>query len=454
MKVEKALSVIIIIILFTTNLFSQKEIVSRNNDELFLSKDTKPSTLSAREVLIKIQDAGRVTQEVWQTWESAWENSTQYLYTYGSDYDQLIEFIAQSWESGDWINRYSYTYIYDTNGLLSGFNYYEWNNGNWDLEGIGTYSDYDINNNYGEETYMEQTKGGLEFKDRYTYVYDSNGKIIEYFSYYYDNPEWKPFDKYLHTYSGDCLISSISYTWDGTDYIVADKLDFSYDYGCNETIPYTDFWWLFDGSPSEWIYSVWESPEWKHVRRGEYEVNSCGWTTSGTMYSNYDATSMTWANSDAQGIITYNIKCGDTKTSSEIASDDVRAISALYQKKENNKWVNSQRTWISYENLPLSTNNESLEINNFTLAQNYPNPFNPNTNIDFSLSNESEVKLLIYDLTGKLIKELIDGKKVVGNYSVNWDGTNNDGNKVGAGVYLYKLRTDNFTLTRKMILLK
>ena len=90
----------------------------------------------------------------------------------------------------------------------------------------------------------------------------------------------------------------------------------------------------------------------------------------------------------------------------------------------------------------------------FKLYQNYPNPFNPKTIIRFDLPKESNVKILIYDILGRLTKKIIDNRQDTGFKSIQWDGTNNYGKKVPDGVYLYSIEAENFRQTKKMILLK
>ena len=94
--------------------------------------------------------------------------------------------------------------------------------------------------------------------------------------------------------------------------------------------------------------------------------------------------------------------------------------------------------------------------NKFVLYQNYPNPFNPTTNIKFDLHNNSNVKLIIYDIIGKEIITLVNQKLSAGTYEINWDGSS-----YPSGVYFYriaihsdKLETEEFTNTKKMVLLK
>jgi hypothetical protein len=90
----------------------------------------------------------------------------------------------------------------------------------------------------------------------------------------------------------------------------------------------------------------------------------------------------------------------------------------------------------------------------FMLSQNYPNPFNPSTNIEFSLPNEGNVELSIFDMTGQKIATLLNKNMHAGNYKVHWDGSTDLGNIISSGMYLYRLRTDGFVSSKKMILMK
>ncbi len=87
-------------------------------------------------------------------------------------------------------------------------------------------------------------------------------------------------------------------------------------------------------------------------------------------------------------------------------------------------------------------------------ASNYPNPFNPVTTIAYSLPEESQISILIYNIKGQKVKTLATGTQPAGDYNVTWDGKDESGKDVTSGIYFYKLRTDNKELTRKMLLLK
>ncbi|KAA3606902.1 MAG: T9SS C-terminal target domain-containing protein [Calditrichaeota bacterium] len=90
----------------------------------------------------------------------------------------------------------------------------------------------------------------------------------------------------------------------------------------------------------------------------------------------------------------------------------------------------------------------------YELAQNFPNPFNPSTTINFQIKKDQRVKLQVYNLNGQLVKELVNEKMNKGSHSVNWNGTDQNGNQVSSGTYFYKISAGTFTQTNKMILLK
>ena len=92
--------------------------------------------------------------------------------------------------------------------------------------------------------------------------------------------------------------------------------------------------------------------------------------------------------------------------------------------------------------------------NEFALHPNYPNPFNPSTNIDFDIVKDGHTQIIVYDIMGRQIKNLVGGIMKSGYHTVSWSGRNDSGNNVSAGVYLCTLSTSSFTKTIKLLLLK
>lgn len=111
-------------------------------------------------------------------------------------------------------------------------------------------------------------------------------------------------------------------------------------------------------------------------------------------------------------------------------------------------------------NLPKFSGDEEVSsdqltvISDYVLEQNYPNPFNPSTTITFALPEAREVTLSIFNTNGQLVKRLIAGAMNAGQHSFTWDATNERGERVASGVYLYVIKAGEFTAQRKLILMK
>jgi hypothetical protein len=85
----------------------------------------------------------------------------------------------------------------------------------------------------------------------------------------------------------------------------------------------------------------------------------------------------------------------------------------------------------------------------YSLSQNYPNPFNPTTKIKFDVSKSGYVRIIIYDITGCEIQTLVNEILQPGTYETTFDGS-----QLTSGVYFYKLITDRYSETKKMLLIK
>ena len=91
----------------------------------------------------------------------------------------------------------------------------------------------------------------------------------------------------------------------------------------------------------------------------------------------------------------------------------------------------------------------------YRLGQNHPNPFNPVTTIEFEIPRPGAVHLVVYDASGRFVRRLLS--KQYGSATrdrVTWDGRDHKGNAVSSGLYFYRLEADDWTATRKMLLLK
>lgn len=90
----------------------------------------------------------------------------------------------------------------------------------------------------------------------------------------------------------------------------------------------------------------------------------------------------------------------------------------------------------------------------FHLGDNFPNPFNPLTTFEYSLAQESQATIEIFNVTGQKVRTLTEGRRMAGTYQAVWDGTDEDGHEVASGLYLYRLQTADYAETKRMLLIK
>ena len=107
---------------------------------------------------------------------------------------------------------------------------------------------------------------------------------------------------------------------------------------------------------------------------------------------------------------------------------------------------------VTVEWLSLSGNNPTPSI--YALHQNYPNPFNPVTTLSYDLPEDAMVTITIYDMMGRMVKNLVSSSQGAGYRSVIWNAVDNQGQSVSAGLYIYTIQAGTFTSTKKMLLLK
>jgi len=90
----------------------------------------------------------------------------------------------------------------------------------------------------------------------------------------------------------------------------------------------------------------------------------------------------------------------------------------------------------------------------FNLSQNYPNPFNPSTTISYEIPTAAHVSLVVYDVIGREVVRLIDGRVNAGTQQIRWNGLDSDGSMVPSGIYVARLNNGIAAESIKMLLLK
>lgn len=124
------------------------------------------------------------------------------------------------------------------------------------------------------------------------------------------------------------------------------------------------------------------------------------------------------------------------------------------------RYPDGSTNWGFMNPTPGAANNEFLSVEDgyvvpetFTLRQNYPNPFNPETNIVFSIPNQSETTLIVTNLLGQTVRTIHSGRLESGTYSLNFDSRDDYGHMLPSGVYFYTVTASSWKATKKMILL-
>ena len=121
--------------------------------------------------------------------------------------------------------------------------------------------------------------------------------------------------------------------------------------------------------------------------------------------------------------------------------------------KETGQYVNSKIELRPYEFTTICFGNPVTPAM-FTLTGNYPNPFNPTTTISYSIPQDGNVELVIFNIKGQKVKTLVEGSQPAGSYNVTWNGKDENDRSVSSGLYFYKLNSSGKTAVKKMLLLK
>jgi hypothetical protein len=121
----------------------------------------------------------------------------------------------------------------------------------------------------------------------------------------------------------------------------------------------------------------------------------------------------------------------------------------IKSKVDNTLFDVSDSTFSIIDTTGSAVLNETAVVKEFALDQNYPNPFNPTTIINYSIPKQSHVTIKVYDVTGREAATLVNEEKPMGNYKVEFNADHFSG-----GIYLYQIKTEGLTLTKKMLLLK
>jgi hypothetical protein len=128
---------------------------------------------------------------------------------------------------------------------------------------------------------------------------------------------------------------------------------------------------------------------------------------------------------------------------------------------EGDGWPLANSGWLGFRSLGISINDVSGTPDHrapkiaFRLIGNSPNPFNPQTTIAYDLPKQTAVSLRVFDLSGRLVRVLVDGEIIAeGRNEAIWNGRDDTGKRVASGTYFYRLEAGEYSETRRMALIK
>ncbi len=152
------------------------------------------------------------------------------------------------------------------------------------------------------------------------------------------------------------------------------------------------------------------------------------------------------------------LPCGDEQahTLCDLSPGEMYYVAIVtYDDAGNPSEISNLDSAVSKLSIISGIDDESdLLPDNFDLGQNYPNPFNPTTEISFSLPTSCEVSLNVYNAVGQKVATLVDGRLSAGYHTITWDGRGSNGQSAATGVYFYRLLAEEFSDSKKMVLLK
>ncbi|NHZ84780.1 MAG: T9SS type A sorting domain-containing protein [Planctomycetia bacterium] len=401
--------------------------------------------------------SGRPTEITEQIWEdNKWKNSSKMEYEYApaktkaGDFIDVIKIVFYLWISGAWSYNGYEAWTYDTNGNLTEILSHD-SNGNpfWRSTYTGPFV------NYNSTVWLQESYNNGVWSNawRSTYTYDQNGCVTEEIWEWSNGSAWSYWNRVQKYYSQGCCPDRWVFTyWSGSAWVIYYMAAFTYANCMTDIVPFAFAWsyWGYYYPCNPTLVLMGPTANGTDMTsvdsREEYTYNNCLLLT----YIIYN-----YAISQAiqqQTNYTYGQLPG--KVISTYDNSNQRMTSQVTQLNNGTNLVNSTRSWYSYEGLTLSAESEVGIPTDFSLKQNYPNPFNPSTTITFDLSEETDVKISIYDMTGRLVRELVNQTMTVGSKTINWDGMDEVGNPVSGGVYFYNLQTGDYSQTKKMVLMK
>ena len=434
-------------------------------------------------------DNGYTLEYLYQYWDDiseVWINSSNNVYT-RDDEGRILTYETYRWDivAEEWHLYYAYDYEYDENGnrIKETEDYYDYYSGDFVYSSVAVL-DYDEDGDFVRETYSVKNAGETNYSYEYSYEYTYAPEMPGYtpllnIESLTDRPddqggfaEMKIDGRLVD--SGDSATDLYTRYWlvwvkNGTEWQNIYRSEYSGGDGTTATIP------VFDTKPSgvdpdesntfEFMVTVHGSGgallAVSDVASGYAEDNIAPAKVASGAYSiSNGIISLTWTpveDTDVDGYHVFLLEGGNydmskslafsTSGSAEIPSPGKGNYDyVIVAKDKNNNYAEASNP-ISVKVITASEDTEGPQ--NFTLSQNYPNPFNPSTVISYQLPVSSEVSLRVFDMLGREVAVLVNGRMSAGTHKVTFNASN-----LSSGIYMYRIDAGSYTQIKQMMLIK
>lgn len=365
--------------------------------------------------------------------ESVSGAKVKFLFEYNTDgkMTERTEFLQDT--NGNWQIMDKDEYFYDTSNNLVREIYLSWVNAEWDSS-VQILYEYNQNNNLISTILQSYVTSNWENEARTTNTYDQAGNEITSLTELWENNQWINSSMVYNYYSPENKRDSLLFKiWDGNDWQNYSRSSFYYDslttyleliigqlWTGNQFQDYLKLSIRNDelGNQTQQLEEIWNGNAWVNDAKRDYTYI---WNYFESGYSElWNGTN--WIPGDSPIFVN---------------NPDGFKIAII---------IHSINIYYIIVNVESTNSNIPSE---FSLFQNYPNPFNPTTSLQYAIGSRQFVTLRVYDLLGREVATLVNEEKPAGEYEVVFNGAN-----LPSGIYFYQLKADEFTQTKKMILLK
>jgi len=379
------------------------------------------------------------------------EEESNIAYRNSIDFDTKT---TQVWWDSAWHNKWQWLKLYDDSGYLTESEFYKFRNDEWSLRGNVSFT----NNDGGEPiSRIRQVYWDGSFYNRslQEYNYNDDGDLIQNTRLKWRHDSWHNRSMNELQYQDGLCVNNTHYRW----------VDSTWTNRYLQEISYND-----NGERVEKVGYKWTDNGWTERHKTEYSFDDNG-DLSQKMFSKWtDAGWVTRARLSVTRDDSYNPveilleKVDSTDTWNNVAlrentfSDDGMIMETVKSRWHDDQWRPRKRNEYTYIDGPgrsvLSIVAPATLPDQITLAQNYPNPFNPITTFSYEIPKAELVTITVFDMRGSRVATLVNERQDPGIRSYRWNGTDDNGYGVAAGVYIYTIQAGNFQQSKKMILLK